>query len=178
MEYLTTLSVIKKNSIISSNIQDKFLISFLKRAQDNNLQSLIGRNLYKEIQDNIKNNTLSEKEIILLKDYIEDYLISLVEFNMIESQMISLNGSGIFKNNLKNTTLLSPDEFWKLLNTKKEEYILYGNLIIEYIEDENNIDDFPKYKNVEVENYIEPVVEKVFNVRYPNEYINSIYPKN
>ncbi|MFW6310769.1 MAG: hypothetical protein ACOC1K_00885 [Nanoarchaeota archaeon] len=172
MEYFINADRIREKSIVDKNVSDKIIYTFLKKSQNVDLQQLLGRNLYKRLQNGIVNNDLTEKEIILLKDYIEDYLIVSVEQLLIEGQMINLNSSGLSKNTPNNTSNLTMEELRVVFNSKTKEVMTYQGLIVEYIEDVENQDDFPTYKDTI--NYIKPAEKKSVNVFFMSDYLDSI----
>jgi hypothetical protein len=60
---------------MSRNIDDDILIPYIYRAQDINLQQILGTTFYQRLEDGVINNNLNSDEENLLRNYIQNMLV-------------------------------------------------------------------------------------------------------
>ncbi len=73
--HFITPALLKERVAISSKIDDAQLKPIIKVAQDLNIMPTLGSNLYKRMQEGVRDNNLNSYEQTLLKDYLTDALV-------------------------------------------------------------------------------------------------------
>lgn len=161
---------LKEESTIDKNVSDKVINVYIKKAQEADLQDLLGRNLYIHLQNQVKNNTLTTKERELLSDYIVEYLITIVEQYLIEDQMLSIRNGGIIKGQPDNAVNASIEEIRIIRNSKEKLVRRYASFITSYIN--NNLDDFSTFNSND--NMVEPSKPRSIKMFFMSDYLDEI----
>lgn len=79
--YFISTEYIKINTVVSNNVDDKFIKLAIKEAQIRYIKSRIGSGLYNELQDQVFNGTLTGPNQTLLDDHIS---IALKYYTLVE----------------------------------------------------------------------------------------------
>jgi len=74
VKFIST-TFLKEHSTLSRNIDDDILIPYIYRAQDINLQQILGTTFYDRLKDGIINNNLNSDEENLIRDYIQNMIV-------------------------------------------------------------------------------------------------------
>lgn len=98
---LISVDTIKTNTNISDNLEDKVLYPAIQRAQDIELQSVIGTDLYRALQSKIYNNEITKVENenykYLLDVFVQPYLLELVLSNIIFEAAGTIHNAGLIQ---------------------------------------------------------------------------------
>lgn len=94
---ITFISVetLKIEYLIDDNLDEKYLLSNIKKAQDFSIRPLIGDELYNEIELQIKDNSLTDKNKDLLIKYIEPIIAYYVMSEVVYSTAYKLKNQGL-----------------------------------------------------------------------------------
>lgn len=87
--YLTSENFIKNNSNINDNIDNKFLQSALREAQEINLQSLIGTKLLRKLQNLVKTGEIEESGNTFYKECVDQCQYFLLYHSVAKLTMIT-----------------------------------------------------------------------------------------
>lgn len=68
--YLISVDYIKTNTVVSNNVDDKFVKLAIKEAQIRYIKSRIGSGLYNQLVDQVYNNTVTLLNETLLDDHV------------------------------------------------------------------------------------------------------------
>ena len=71
MIYLISPSTIKETTNISDNLDDKYLVSAIKEAQEVDLQQILGQNLLDTLKGMIDDNTIDNPENTIYKQVVD-----------------------------------------------------------------------------------------------------------
>lgn len=80
---LISEKTIKENSLVSNNVDGKYIQNAIRTAQDISLQPIIGSKLFKRLCEGVKNTDLTELENDLIKEYIQPILINAVMSDLV-----------------------------------------------------------------------------------------------
>lgn len=87
--FLSSEAFIKSNSNISDNIDNKYLQSALREAQEINLQSLTGTRLLRKLQDLIRTNQINESANTVYKECVDQCQYYLLYHTIAKLTMIT-----------------------------------------------------------------------------------------
>jgi hypothetical protein len=140
---LITRNDIVKFTALNGNIDTDKFIQFIKIAQDIHIQQYLGTRLFRKIQDDIENSTLSGDYEDLVRDYIKPMLIhwSMVEY--LPWASYSLSNKGVFKHNSENSDTVDKVDVDFLVEKSRSLAEHYTQRFIDYIC--NNSSTFPEY---------------------------------
>jgi hypothetical protein len=140
---LITRNDIVKFTALNGNIDTDKFIQFIKIAQDIHIQQYLGTRLFRKIQDDIENSTLSGDYEDLVRDYIKPMLIhwSMVEY--LPWASYSLSNKGVFKHNSENSDTVEKVDVDFLVEKSRSLAEHYTQRFIDYIC--NNSSTFPEY---------------------------------
>lgn len=80
---LISEKTIKENSLVSNNVDGKYIQNAIRTAQDISLQPIIGSKLFKRLCDGVANDDLSELETDLVREYIQPILLNAVMSDLV-----------------------------------------------------------------------------------------------
>lgn len=125
---------IKENSLVSNNVDGKYIQNAIKTAQDISLQPIIGSKMFKKISRMIQEDALDELYSNLLKDYIQPILINSVMSDLVLQLTYKFRNMGSVQTTDTNLVLPSLRD----LQYIREDYNLkaqfYMNRLSDYLE--------------------------------------------
>lgn len=80
---LISEKTIKENSLVSNNVDGKYIQNAIRTAQDISLQPIIGQKLFERLCEGISNDNLTELETELIKTYIQPVLLNAVMSDLV-----------------------------------------------------------------------------------------------
>ena len=92
-----TLNDVKKFTALNGNIDSDRLIQSIKVAQDIELQTYLGHDLFEKINDDIVASTLASPYTTLLSDYIKPMLIWYAFSDYLSFGAYHISNKGIYK---------------------------------------------------------------------------------
>lgn len=149
--YFIHPTVIKANTSVNSNINDKYLMAAIQEVQDTKVRNLLGNQLFDKVSNLILNDTIKKTGnevyynlLLLLRQFIVYSVLVKVNLNVFAR---ATNG-GVVKNNDDTFSSVSLEEL-KYLNSQYSNVInTYYRLIQEYlIEHWTEIPEVLKFKN-------------------------------
>lgn len=149
--YFIHPTVIKANTSVNSNINDKYLMAAIQEVQDTKVRNLLGNQLFDKVTSLISNNTISKDEnkvyynlLLLLRPFIVYSVLIKVNLNVFAR---ATNG-GVVKSNDDTFSSVSLEEL-KYLNSQYNNAInTYYRLLQEYLIDHwTEIPEVLKFKN-------------------------------
>lgn len=141
-------ATLKDRGVYSDNIDPKYIKSSIIKAQDKELEPVLGTNLYDALQDKVILNktvpgTLTADEVYLIEKYIIDML---VPYSIMHSQIelaYKFQNKGIHKKTDENNTAAPLDEIRALIEYFKDDAEWYKSRLINYLI--ANKEKFPDY---------------------------------
>lgn len=149
--YFIHPTVIKANTSVNSNINDKYLMAAIQEVQDTKVRNLLGNQLFGKVSNLILNDTIKKTGnevyynlLLLLRQFIVYSVLVKVNLNVFAR---ATNG-GVVKNADDTFSSVSLEEL-KYLNSQYSNAVnAYRRLIQEYlIEHWTEIPEVLKFKN-------------------------------
>jgi len=142
VNFITT-KYIKDNSPILDYVSDDELKTFIKPAQDMNMERVLGTRLFKRLKEGITNNNLNSDELVLLREYIQPCLMYWTIYQYILWANFKMTNKAVSKQNSDNS---NPSELYEVNYLKSNisdwsEY--YSQRITDYLRD--NFQLYPQY---------------------------------
>lgn len=142
---LISENTIKDNSVITANLEGKYIQSAIKNAQDMCLLPLLGSKLLNEIYAQVMDteNEMEDRIKVLLDEYIQPILLNASISNIMVNVALKINNMGVVNTNDTNVYNVSlKDVQWA-----KQQYDyntdFYNNRLLEYIR--HNKDLYPEW---------------------------------
>lgn len=125
---------IKENSLVSNNVDGKYIQNAIKTAQDISLQPIIGSKMFRKLTQMIQDNALTELYSNLLTEYIQPILVNSVMSDLVLQLTYKFRNMGSVQTT--DTNLVLPS--LKDLQYIREDYNLkaqfYMNRLSDYLE--------------------------------------------
>ncbi len=155
---LVTVDRIKKDTSIMANIEEQFITEHIFEAQDIDLQSVLGREMYAEIINQFKAyfealetnpnadiaNYVSEDNKILVDDYITQILIYYTRYYSIYDLNIKYTNKGTVQKKSQNSEAVDIVLAEKMRKDFKQKGNHYITEMVIFVND--NIDKYPLFK--------------------------------
>lgn len=125
MEVWLKQNELAQNTLLGGNIDIDLWIPCVKDAQRTKLEEILGETLFKKIDEDYRDDTLSGLYLTLFDDYIKPFLIhqSAVEYLLIGAYKV--NNNGIFKSQPDNTVAVEKTEVDYLVNNQRLKAEMY-----------------------------------------------------
>lgn len=140
---LISEKTIKENSLVSNNVDGKYIQNAIRTAQDISLQPIIGSKLFKRLCEGVANDDLTELENDLIKDYIQPILLNAVMSDLVLQLTYKFRNMGTVQTT--DTNIILPS--LKDLQYIREDYNLkasfYMNRLSQYLK--ANCSKFAQY---------------------------------
>lgn len=137
--------VLKDRSLLQDNVDPKLIKPTIKQAQDMYIEPIVGTGLYRELQEQIADNDVSELNKTLLDNYITDCLCWFVASEMVMSLGYKLTNKNVLKKTSENSETASISDLFDLMNYYKNKGEWYAQRITNYLCENNT--DYPLYDN-------------------------------
>ncbi|NDB61956.1 hypothetical protein EB001_26480, partial [bacterium] len=136
---------LKSKSVINDNADFQILKPIIQAVQDLFIEPILGTKLYKQIDTQITNNTLTAANQTLLNDYI---LKCMLWYVMAESSKVfkfRYTNKGIVVKTGENSEAISTDDLKFIVDDWKNYAEVYAEKTINYIV--QNESSYPEYSN-------------------------------
>lgn len=142
-QLLCGVQYIKDNTTIDDNVDDQLIRPFISKAQDVNIESIIGTKLMKKLKSDLANNTLTGNYKILVDDYIMKTLREWTMYYSLPHLNYKITNKSVSKKGSENS---SPSEMGEIIQLQKQirdiaEY--YSQRLTNYIITNPTL--FPEY---------------------------------
>ena len=131
---LISEKTIKENSLVSNNVDGKYIQNAIKTAQDISLQPIIGSKMFRKLTQMISEDALTDEYRILLVDYIQPILVNSVMSDLVLQLTYKFRNMGTVQTTDANLIIPS----LKDLQYIREDYNLkaqfYMNRLSDYLE--------------------------------------------
>ena len=134
---------LKKNSIISGNLDDDKLNFVIKNSQVIHVQNYLGTDLYNALQENAIGGTLSTEQELLIDEYVNPMLVnwSLTEFVSVSAY--TLSNKGLLKHTDETAETVSMEEIDALVLKYQKIAEYFTERLIKFLCD--NTSTYPEY---------------------------------
>tara|TARA_R110001599_G_scaffold57838_2_gene159290 strand:+ start:918 stop:1418 length:501 start_codon:yes stop_codon:yes gene_type:complete len=132
---------------IAGNVDSTHILAHLKDAQRIFVESALGTDLYKKLQDDILAGTLTGNYKILVDDYIQDVLVHYATLQAIPHLAYKIENGNIYSKTSESGNALSVEELGDLKASIKNTAEWYRARMVDYLC--YNSDLFPEYSTNE-----------------------------
>lgn len=132
---------------IAGNVDSTHILAHLKDAQRIFIESALGTDLYKKLQDDIIGGSLTGNYKILVDDYIQDVLVHYATLQAIPHLAYKIENGNIYSKTSESGNALSVEELGDLKASIKNTAEWYRARMIDYLC--YNTDLFPEYSTNE-----------------------------
>jgi len=141
--YFISVNNLKEETTISWAIEDKLIETSIWNAQQIDIQSILGTNLYTKISNEIEASTLSGVYKTLMDDYIYYTLIQAAQKRSLIYIFSKIREKGIITKDDPGSTSVDVTILNKMRDEISSDFAFYANQLKEYLCD--NVADFPEY---------------------------------
>ena len=144
---LISEKTIKENSLVSNNVDGKYIQNAIRTAQDLSLLPIIGQKLFERLCDGVANNNLNELETELIKTYIQPVLLNAVMADLILQLSFKFRNLGAVQTVDTNVVIPSLTDLEYIRNDYGMKCTFYQNRLSDFLED--NCTKFSQYPGCE-----------------------------
>jgi superfamily I DNA/RNA helicase len=167
VKFIST-TFLKEHSTISRNVDDDTLIPYIWRAQDINLQQILGTTFYDRLIDGVVNNNLNSDEDSLLRNYIQQMIVEWTIYYVLPSINMKMTNKSVTQDSSEFGTPSSLDDVKYLRQNVRDMAEFYSKRLTTYLCDFGNT-LFPEYANPSSNENVEASGRAYFNgVFIPN----------
>jgi len=130
---LISENAIKDNSVITANLEGKYIQSAIKNAQDTCLLPLLGSQLLNEIYAQVKDGEIEDRINVLLDDYIQPILLNASIANIIVNVSLKIKNMGLINTNDTNVSNINIKDVQWLKQQYDYNTNFYNNRCLEYL---------------------------------------------
>ena len=141
---MVSMTTLKRNYIFDDNIEDRYLMSNIIKAQDFIINPLLGDDKYNELISEINNNNVTELNEILLKEKIEPIIAYYVLSEVIYTTAYKIKNNPISEDSPNEGRF---DELVKLSSKYRRDSEQYQQRLKYYLCDNNIVLDTEGMKN-------------------------------
>ena len=131
---LISEKTIKENSLVSNNVDSKYIYNAIRTSQDISLQPIIGQKLFERLCDGVKNNDLSELETALISTYIQPVLINAVLSDLVLQLTFKFRNMGTIQTSDTNLVLPSLKDLEYIRNDYNLKAQFYMGRLSDFLE--------------------------------------------
>ncbi len=144
---VTLLSVtqLKLYTEIEQNVEDYILMPNIMRAQQMEIQQILGTPLYEDILNKVSGDTLNPVETTLVRDYIFPCLVEYSLYYSLPSIWVKLENSSAINRNPENAQSVDLKSIQYRRNDIKNSAEFLATRIVNFLCDQSN--SFPLYKS-------------------------------
>jgi hypothetical protein len=145
MSYVLFISEnkIKDSTAINGNVDQEFLIPYIKVAQKKYIETKLGTDLFEALQTKITAGSLAGDYQTLVDDYIQDALVHWSFYECIPFLRYKVQNGNIYSKTSETGTALSREEAQDLREEVRNTAEFYTERLIDYIK--NNTASFTEY---------------------------------
>jgi len=132
---------------INKNVDMDVIRAEIGIAQDIHLQNLLGSQFYHHLLDQVTvtGNTFNADELILVNDYIADYLIQTAYFEMLPHIQYRTMNRGVVEGQMESATSVDIETFKYLRGIQKQRSDFYQQRLQDYLITGRGQNRFPQY---------------------------------
>lgn len=146
---LISEKTVKENSLVSNNVDGKYIQNAIRTAQDISLQPIIGQKLFERLCNGIANNDLTELENNLIKTYIQPILLNAVMSDLVLQLTYKFRNMGAVQTTDQNLVLPSLSDLEYIRNDYNLKAQFYMGRLSDYLQ--ANCTKFKDYPGCECE---------------------------
>lgn len=176
-EFYQTLLIsedtIKTNTKIADNLESKELFPAIQRAQDIDLQNIIGSDLYRGLQSKIYNNEINNDENenykFLLDVFIQPFLLEIIISNLIFESAGSIHNTGYVQPNDSHFYQVDRDNRLTMVDQHKQFASHYQKMLQNYLRENKKL--FPELSSCGDLDYLQE--EQLYSASYTDIWLGG-----
>lgn len=133
---LTSADFVRRTTNLSDNMQDKYLLSAIREAQEIGLQSILGSLLYDSLKQMVNDNTISNEENVDYKNLLNQcqyYLAYKTISNVIVVSSVKVDNIGATQNADEMVSPLALKDIFKMEQYYTNKADFYCKRLQEYL---------------------------------------------
>lgn len=130
---LIDASILFKYTALSGNFDIDKITPHIKVAQDIEIQSVLGTNLYRKILDDVKADTLTGDYSTLVLQYVQPMLIHYSMADLLQFHGYEISNAGILRNSPEGTNLPDASELETLVKRERDIAETYRRRLVDYL---------------------------------------------
>ena len=144
---LISEKTIKENSLVSNNVDGKYIQNAIRTAQDISLQPIIGQKLFERLCEGVSEQNLTELETELISTYIQPVLLNAVMSDLVLQLTYKFRNLGIVQTTDANIMIPSLNELQYIREDYNMKAAFYMNRLSDFLE--ANCTKFKQYPGCE-----------------------------
>ena len=144
---LISEKTVKENSLISNNVDSKYIQNSIRSAQDLAVQPIIGQNLFERLCDGIAEDNLTELETELISTYIQPVLLNAVMSDLVLQLSYKFRNLGTIQTVDTNVIIPSLNDLQYIREDYNLKCTFYQNRLSDFLE--ANCTKFKQYPGCE-----------------------------
>ena len=163
---LITPDYVKEYSIVSDNMEEKYILPSIFKSQVEDLQALIGTPLSTKLCELVDEETIDEPENAayeeLLDEYVQPYLLECAQANILIASMAKIRNSGAMQYVDVNQQNITTKDVQYLVQNHRDSATFLGNRLTEFLK--CRLKDFPELKACGCCNGLSPDPKSSLNI--------------
>jgi hypothetical protein len=147
--YLINIETIKEKGYTNYNVEDNIISTTITRVQDTMLKPILGTTFFNRLLEGVDNNDLNADEDNLLENYITPYMISAVDYRVINPLTYEIRSKTAGTTRDEHMTPLTESENNLLKDDLFQDLEVYRAALIGFLQ--KYCDLYPEYENPECE---------------------------
>ena len=134
---------IKDSTALGGNIDNEFIVPYLKVAQKKYIETKLGTDLFEKLQADITAGSLAGVYLTLVDDYIQDSLVHWGFYECLPFLRVRVANNGIGVKTSENLESMSQEDMHTLREEIRNTAEFYTERLISHIK--NNTSSYPEY---------------------------------
>lgn len=144
---LISEKTIKENSLVSNNVDGKYIQNAIRSAQDLSVQPIIGQKLFERLCEGVSEQNLTELETDLISTYIQPVLLNAVMSDLVLQLTYKFRNLGVVQTTDTNIMVPSLNELQYIREDYNMKATFYMNRLSDFLE--ANCSKFKQYSGCE-----------------------------
>lgn len=140
---LITAEYYKRNTVVNGNVDDELIIPNILKAQNLNIERILGTNLFNLVITEVQSGTVSPRIKTLIEDYIQVALVEWVSYHSFLYLNYKLTNKAVSKKSSDNSEPSDISEVNYLRMSVKNDAEYYSDRITKFLK--ANIDIYREY---------------------------------
>lgn len=140
---LISEKTIKENSLVSNNVDSKYIQNAIRTSQDISLQPIIGQKLFERLCEGIAEDNLTELETELISTYIQPVLLNAVMSDLVLQLSYKFRNLGAVQTTDTNVIIPSLNDLQYIREDYNMKAAFYMNRLSDFLE--ANCSKFKQY---------------------------------
>lgn len=131
---LISEKTVKENSLVSNNVDSKYIQNAIRSAQDLSVQPIIGQKLFERLCKGVAENNLSELETELISKYIQPVLLNAVMSDLVLQLSYKFRNLGAVQTTDTNVMIPSLNDLQYIREDYSMKCTFYQNRLSDFLE--------------------------------------------